>query len=77
MKILLLTATNPSPTLKNPEKWSNNFSNLIDSCLKKDPKLRISSTEFLFHSFFENLSRDAVHKYMDFIYVWKENSETI
>ena len=43
--------TKPSPTLKEPEKFSNEFSDFISRCLVKNPEERPSATALLQHKF--------------------------
>jgi len=41
----------PSPKLQDPKKWSNEFNDFIEKCVKKDPKDRLNSKDFLQHPF--------------------------
>ena len=44
----------PPPTLKKPAAWSNEFSDFIESCLRKDPEQRLTAAELLQHPFLQN-----------------------
>jgi serine/threonine protein kinase len=41
----------PSPTLKDLKKWSKDFINFLDQCLKKNPKERSNAKNLLMHPF--------------------------
>ena len=41
--------TKPSPTLKDPNKFSNEFSDFVSKCLTKSPDERPSATALLQH----------------------------
>ena len=43
--------TKPPPTLKQPEEFSNEFSDFISRCLVKSPEERPSATVLLQHKF--------------------------
>ena len=43
--------TKPPPTLKEPGKFSNEFSDFISRCLVKNPEERPSATALLAHKF--------------------------
>lgn len=68
MKILLLTATKPAFLLTDPGKWSNKFIDIVGQCLQKDPEIRPSICDLLFHEFFTSLPKDAKQKYQQFMY---------
>jgi len=42
---------NPSPQLREPQKWSKEFQDFLDLCLKKNPKERSTAKQLLQHSF--------------------------
>lgn len=52
VSLLLNIKNNPPPTLKKPEKWSNEFIHLLEKLLKKDPKRRPLAKQILLHPFF-------------------------
>jgi serine/threonine protein kinase len=47
LKALYLIATNGTPTLKNPEKLSNNLKNFLSVCLCVDVSFRATSLELM------------------------------
>lgn len=51
LRALYLIATNPSPTLKEAQKWSPEFNNFLQRCMEKDPENRASCEELLKHPF--------------------------
>lgn len=51
LRALLLITVSPSPTLKKPKKWSDQFNHFLAVSLKKDSKERASSTSILMHPF--------------------------
>eukprot|EP01114_Cavostelium_apophysatum_P004434 TRINITY_DN1466_c0_g1_i1.p1 TRINITY_DN1466_c0_g1~~TRINITY_DN1466_c0_g1_i1.p1 ORF type:complete len:587 (-),score=166.11 TRINITY_DN1466_c0_g1_i1:832-2592(-) len=44
----------PSPTLKNPERFSDDFNNFLSICLKKNPDERATIPDLLLHPFLRN-----------------------
>ena len=46
--------TKPPPTLKDPNKFSNEFSDFISRCLVKNPEERPSATALLQHKFIKS-----------------------
>lgn len=53
LRALYLIATQPPPTLKDPEKWSPVFSDFLARCLEKNPKKRAYCSELLKHPFIQ------------------------
>jgi len=47
LKALMKIPLAPSPTLKEPEKWSDEFKNFLKLCLSKDPSRRGSAAQLL------------------------------
>lgn len=41
----------PSPTVQNPNMWSNDFKAFLAQCLDKDPKKRATADQLLKHPF--------------------------
>lgn len=57
LRALFLIATQPSPTVANPEKWSRLFLDFLALLLHKDPLRRPSAAELLEHDFIKNNSK--------------------
>ena len=51
MRAIFMIPTKPPPTLKNADKFSNEFSDFISRCLVKSPDERPSATALLQHRF--------------------------
>eukprot|EP01117_Protostelium_nocturnum_P002767 TRINITY_DN1369_c0_g1_i2.p1 TRINITY_DN1369_c0_g1~~TRINITY_DN1369_c0_g1_i2.p1 ORF type:complete len:1307 (-),score=499.61 TRINITY_DN1369_c0_g1_i2:21-3941(-) len=54
MRALCLIPFEPSPTLKEKEKWSSNFHSFVATCLRKSPKRRPSAEELMDQPFIRN-----------------------
>eukprot|EP01107_Rhizomastix_libera_P000162 TRINITY_DN1031_c0_g1_i1.p1 TRINITY_DN1031_c0_g1~~TRINITY_DN1031_c0_g1_i1.p1 ORF type:complete len:652 (-),score=138.08 TRINITY_DN1031_c0_g1_i1:75-2030(-) len=54
MRVLLMIPKDDPPTLKESEKWSEEFKNFIKLCLTKDQNKRPSASDLLSHSFIAN-----------------------
>lgn len=44
---ILKIPNEPPPTLKEPQKWSEEFTHFLAKCLQKDPAHRLSAAELL------------------------------
>lgn len=51
MRVLIQIPRNPSPQLKSPAAWSQQFAQFLQFCLQKDPKERPTALECLQHPF--------------------------
>ena len=51
---IFMIPTKPPPTLKEPQRWSNEFSDFISKCLVKNPEERPSASSLLQHKFIPN-----------------------
>jgi len=51
LRALFLIATNGSPGLKEPEKWSETFQDFLKVCTVTDPEHRASAAQLLEHPF--------------------------
>ena len=61
MRAIFMIPTKPSPTLKQADNFSNEFSDFISRCLVKSPEERPSATSLLQHRFVKgNKSIDVV-----------------
>jgi serine/threonine protein kinase len=47
MEAIFVIPKSPSPKLKTPEKWSKDFQDLLELCLKKDPQQRPQAKQLL------------------------------
>lgn len=54
--------TKPPPTLKQPEEFTNEFSDFISRCLVKSPEERPSATVLLQHKFVQTSKSIAIVK---------------
>ncbi len=59
---IFMIPTKPPPTLKEPEKFSNEFSDFISRCLVKSPEERPSATALLQHFFIRSARSVTVLK---------------
>lgn len=53
VKCLQAIVEQPSPTMRNPEKWSPEFNDFVAKALTKDPTNRPNSDTLLFHAFIQ------------------------
>jgi serine/threonine protein kinase len=53
LRALFIIATQASPQLREPHKWSNEFRDFLSRCLQKDPSLRATADELLQHPFIQ------------------------
>ncbi|XP_033121668.1 serine/threonine-protein kinase 3-like [Anneissia japonica] len=51
MRAIFMIPTKPPPAFRNPEKWTEEFTDFISKCLIKDPEERATATELLQHAF--------------------------
>merc|ERR1712048_960339 len=59
LKALFLIVTSPPPSLKNPSKWSPEFQDFLDQCLKMDPDERSSAGDLLEHPFIDSAADES------------------
>ncbi|MBN3292520.1 STK3 kinase, partial [Polypterus senegalus] len=62
--------TNPPPTFRKPELWSDEFTDFVKKCLVKNPEQRATATQLLQHPFIKNakpvsILRDLITDAMD------------
>nr|CAA73555.1 Stress-responsive protein kinase (PRKSD) [Suberites domuncula] len=62
MRAIFMIPTKPPPTLKDTDKFSNEFSDFISRCLVKNPEERMSATALLQHKFIKSAKPVAVLK---------------
>lgn len=51
-RVLFAISGGDPPTLQEPERWSNDFLDVIRRCLQKDPEERPNTNQLLEHPFF-------------------------
>ncbi|EHB15003.1 Serine/threonine-protein kinase 4, partial [Heterocephalus glaber] len=51
IRAIFMIPTNPPPTLRKPELWSDNFMDFVKQCLLKSPEQRATATQLLQHPF--------------------------
>lgn len=56
LRALFIIATQPPPTLREPEKWSNTFKDFLACALAKNPQKRASADDLLAHPFIQKAS---------------------
>lgn len=62
--------TNPPPTFRKPELWSDEFTDFVKKCLVKNPEQRATATQLLQHTFIKNakpvsILRDLITEAME------------
>uniref|UniRef100_A0A5F9C8P2 non-specific serine/threonine protein kinase n=1 Tax=Oryctolagus cuniculus TaxID=9986 RepID=A0A5F9C8P2_RABIT len=70
MRAIFMIPTNPPPTFRKPELWSDNFTDFVKQCLVKSPEQRATATQLLQHPFVRNakgvsMLRDLINEAMD------------
>eukprot|EP01105_Mastigella_eilhardi_P020271 TRINITY_DN4815_c0_g1_i1.p1 TRINITY_DN4815_c0_g1~~TRINITY_DN4815_c0_g1_i1.p1 ORF type:complete len:954 (-),score=341.97 TRINITY_DN4815_c0_g1_i1:62-2923(-) len=53
MKAIFQIPIRKPPTLTNPGAWSSSFPDILEKCLARDPKARLSCAQLLQHQFFK------------------------
>uniref|UniRef100_A0A8C7PD41 Serine/threonine-protein kinase 3 n=1 Tax=Oncorhynchus mykiss TaxID=8022 RepID=A0A8C7PD41_ONCMY len=51
MRAIFMIPTNPPPTFRKPELWTDNFTHFVKKCLVKNPEQRATATQLLQHPF--------------------------
>ncbi|KAL4617026.1 serine/threonine-protein kinase 3 [Arapaima gigas] len=70
MRAIFMIPTNPPPTFRKPELWSDEFTDFVKKCLVKNPEQRATATQLLQHSFIKNakpvsILRDLIAEAME------------
>ncbi|XP_039591210.1 serine/threonine-protein kinase 4-like [Polypterus senegalus] len=60
MRAIFMIPTNPPPTFKNSEDWSENFREFVKQCLVKRPEERATATQLLQHPFIKNAKPNSI-----------------
>lgn len=67
-KIMAMISALPPPSLDEPGKWSNYFSDFLEKCLNKDEALRWNASQLLKHPFLfvgsEEAAQDELRKWV-------------
>ena len=70
---IIATGDHPPPSLKNRDRWSDDFHDFIARCLVKDPQNRAGANELLDHPFVKTApSRDEMVKLSDSLIQFRE-----
>ncbi|XP_023401674.1 serine/threonine-protein kinase 3 isoform X3 [Loxodonta africana] len=67
---IFMIPTNPPPTFRKPELWSDDFTDFVKKCLVKSPEQRATATQLLQHHFIKNakpvsILRDLITEAME------------
>ncbi|XP_077788954.1 serine/threonine-protein kinase 3 isoform X4 [Podarcis muralis] len=70
MRAIFMIPTNPPPTFRKPELWSDEFTDFVKKCLVKNPEQRATATQLLQHPFIKNakpvsILRDLITEAME------------
>uniref|UniRef100_A0A8C3VU60 non-specific serine/threonine protein kinase n=1 Tax=Catagonus wagneri TaxID=51154 RepID=A0A8C3VU60_9CETA len=70
MRAIFMIPTNPPPTFRKPELWSDSFMDFVKQCLVKSPEQRATATQLLQHPFVKSakgvsILRDLINEAMD------------
>uniref|UniRef100_A0ACB8FER5 Serine/threonine-protein kinase 3 n=1 Tax=Sphaerodactylus townsendi TaxID=933632 RepID=A0ACB8FER5_9SAUR len=70
VKAIFMIPTNPPPTFRKPELWSDEFTDFVKKCLVKNPEQRATATQLLQHLFIKNakpvsILRDLITEAME------------
>ncbi|XP_047698374.1 LOW QUALITY PROTEIN: serine/threonine-protein kinase 3 [Prionailurus viverrinus] len=70
MRAIFMIPTNPPPTFRKPELWSDDFTDFVKKCLVKNPEQRATATQLLQHAFIKNakpvsILRDLITEAME------------
>ncbi|KAG7458107.1 hypothetical protein MATL_G00234660 [Megalops atlanticus] len=70
MRAIFMIPTNPPPTFRKPELWTDEFTDFVKKCLVKNPEQRATATQLLQHPFIRNakpasILRDLITEAME------------
>ncbi|XP_078093006.1 serine/threonine-protein kinase 3/4 isoform X1 [Mustelus asterias] len=54
MRAIFMIPTNPPPTFRKPELWTDEFTDFVKQCLVKNPEQRAAATQLLQHPFIKS-----------------------
>ncbi|KAM9296392.1 serine/threonine-protein kinase 4-like [Gastrophryne carolinensis] len=64
MRAIFMIPSNPPPTVRKPELWSQPFLDFITQCLVKNPEQRASATELLQHPFVKTTKGASILRHL-------------
>ncbi|GCB72473.1 serine/threonine-protein kinase 3/4 [Scyliorhinus torazame] len=70
MRAIFMIPTNPPPTFRKPELWTDEFTDFVKQCLVKNPEQRAAATQLLQHPFIKSakpvsILRDLISDMME------------
>ncbi|XP_044204985.1 serine/threonine-protein kinase 4-like [Thunnus albacares] len=60
MRAIFMIPTNPPPTFRNPDQWSQPFRDFVSQCLVKNPENRATATQLLQHPFIKSAKSSSI-----------------
>uniref|UniRef100_A0A671UFA9 non-specific serine/threonine protein kinase n=1 Tax=Sparus aurata TaxID=8175 RepID=A0A671UFA9_SPAAU len=60
MRAIFMIPTNPPPTFRNPDLWSESFRDFVSQCLVKNPENRATATQLLQHPFIKSAKPNSI-----------------
>lgn len=60
MRAIFMIPTNPPPTFRNSDQWSEPFRDFVSQCLVKNPENRATATQLLQHPFIKSAKSNSV-----------------
>ncbi|KAG7494584.1 serine serine/threonine-protein kinase 4-like [Solea senegalensis] len=60
MRAIFMIPTNPPPTFRNPDLWSEAFQDFVGQCLVKNPEKRATATQLLQHPFIKSAKPSSI-----------------
>ncbi|XP_071392032.1 serine/threonine-protein kinase 4-like, partial [Centroberyx affinis] len=64
MRAIFMIPTNPPPTFRNPDLWSQSFRDFVGQCLVKNPENRAAATQLLQHPFIRSAKPSSILRAM-------------
>ncbi|XP_023655496.1 serine/threonine-protein kinase 4-like [Paramormyrops kingsleyae] len=62
MRAIFMIPTNPPPTFRSPDRWSEPLKDFVAQCLVKNPENRATATQLLQHPFIKGEKPNAILK---------------
>nr|XP_023013766.1 serine/threonine-protein kinase hippo-like [Leptinotarsa decemlineata] len=60
MRAIFMIPTKPPPSFREPDRWSNEFTDFVSICLVKNPEERATATDLLSHPFLGNSKTPSI-----------------